>query len=173
MRYLILILLVIFVSCNKGKQESDSAKTPKIENPEEALKKVNKLLIEKDHEVIQNYVRRRGWEMKRSSTGLWYKIVRNGSSTDVKKGDGVNIWYQIELLDGTICYSADSTGNKSFIVGQGGVESGLEEGLTMMSEGDSAIFIMPPHLAHGLIGDQNRIPARAVIVYYVKLDDVQ
>src|SRR6056297_1736217 len=98
MRYLILILLVIFVSCNKGKQESDSAKTPKIENPEEALKKVNKLLIEKDHEVIQNYVRRRGWEMKRSSTGLWYKIVRNGSSTDVKKGDGVNIWYQIELL---------------------------------------------------------------------------
>lgn len=168
-----MILLVFFVSCNKGREESDNAKKPKIENPEETLKQVNKLLIEKDHEVIQNYVNRRGWEMKRSSTGLWYKIVREESSKEVNEGDGVSIWYRVELLDGTICYSADSTGNKSFILGQGGVESGLEEGLMMMSEGDSAIFIMPPHLAHGLIGDQNRIPARAVIVYYVKLEDVQ
>ncbi len=173
MRYLILILFVFFVSCNKGKQESETNRTPRLENPDEALENVNKMLIEKDHEVIQNYVERRDWEMKRTPTGLWYKIVKRGGSKKVETGNGVSMWYRVELLDGTVCYTADSTGNKQFIVGQGGVEAGLEQGLLMMSEGDSAVFIMPPHLAHGLIGDQNRIPARAVIVYYVKLDDVQ
>jgi FKBP-type peptidyl-prolyl cis-trans isomerase len=30
---------------------------------------------------------------------------------------------------------------------------------------------MPPHLAYGLIGDDNKIPARAIIVYDVEVID--
>jgi len=35
--------------------------------------------------------------------------------------------------------------------------------------GDKATFIMPPHLAYGLPGDGNKIPARSVIAYEVIL----
>jgi FKBP-type peptidyl-prolyl cis-trans isomerase len=31
---------------------------------------------------------------------------------------------------------------------------------------------MPPHLAHGLLGDENKIPPRSVIVYDLHLIDV-
>ena len=44
-----------------------------------------------------------------------------------------------------------------------------------MHEGDKARFIMPPHLAHGLLGDNHKIPARAIIIYEVeliKLDEI-
>jgi FKBP-type peptidyl-prolyl cis-trans isomerase len=49
------------------------------------------------------------------------------------------------------------------------VESGLEEGILLLQEGDKARFIMPPHLAHGLIGDRDKIPARATIIYDLEL----
>jgi FKBP-type peptidyl-prolyl cis-trans isomerase FkpA len=38
-----------------------------------------------------------------------------------------------------------------------------------MKQGQKAIFIMPPHLAHGLLGDKNKVPPRATLVYDVEL----
>jgi FKBP-type peptidyl-prolyl cis-trans isomerase len=55
------------------------------------------------------------------------------------------------------------------VVGKGGVESGLEEGILLLHEGDKARFVLAPHLAHGLIGDENRIPPRSIIIYYIEL----
>jgi FKBP-type peptidyl-prolyl cis-trans isomerase FkpA len=43
----------------------------------------------------------------------------------------------------------------------------------MMKVGDSAIFVLPPHLAHGLLGDQKKIPRMAIISYQVVLQGVQ
>jgi FKBP-type peptidyl-prolyl cis-trans isomerase len=63
----------------------------------------------------------------------------------------------------------DNDDPKTFLIGQGGVESGLEEGILLLQEGDKARFIMPPHLAHGLIGDRDKIPARATIIYDLEL----
>ena len=85
----------------------------------------------------------------------------------------VTLAYDVSLLDGTHCYGSDSLGFKQFRVGQGGVESGLEEGILMLNKGSKAIFIMPPHLAHGLTGDGDQIPARSVIVYHVELIKVE
>jgi len=76
-------------------------------------------------------------------------------------------------LNGKFCYSSDSTGLKKFKVGQGGVESGLEEMLLMMHKGDTAEMLMPPHLAHGLMGDQKKIPTLAILHYLVMVKDCQ
>ena len=62
---------------------------------------------------------------------------------------------------------------KVFLVGQGGVESGLEEGVLLLKQGSKATFLMPPHLAHGLVGDDDRIPARAILKYKVEVVDVK
>jgi FKBP-type peptidyl-prolyl cis-trans isomerase len=71
-----------------------------------------------------------------------------------------------------LCYTSGNLGEKKFSVSQGGVESGLEEGILMLRVGDKARFIMPPHLAHGLLGDQKKIPPRAIIVYEVEITNI-
>jgi FKBP-type peptidyl-prolyl cis-trans isomerase len=55
------------------------------------------------------------------------------------------------------------------ILGKSEMEAGLNEGLRMLKPGAEAIFIIPPFLAYGLIGDKKMIPPRTVIVYNVNI----
>lgn len=165
-RSIILIFIIIFFSCNKEKKTENRAV---IKHSKESLEEVNKLLVDKDAELIKSYVDRRGWKMEITESGLWYMIYETGSGSDIKKGDFITFNYEVWLLNGTLCYSSDKLGTKNFVVGKGGVESGLEEGVLMLKSGSKARFILPPHLAHGLIGDEKRIPARATIIYDIEI----
>ena len=160
---LFFVILFIFVSCNNRSKEPIDTKKYK-----EPLIKVNKYLVEKDQDNIAAYVERHGWKMEVSETGLWYNVSKNGTEKATKNAIAT-INYKVKLLNNKHCYSSDSLGPKSFRIGQGGVESGLEEGILLMYKGDKARFIMPPHLAHGLLGDNNKILARATIIYEVEL----
>jgi FKBP-type peptidyl-prolyl cis-trans isomerase len=137
------------------------------------LEKVNQFLVEKDEERIRSFIKRRGWEMEQTGTGLWYQINRDQAGESIETGDFVKMNYAIRLLDGTLCYSSDSAGAKQFIAGQQESIVGLQEGIQKLSEGDKARFIIPPHLAYGLIGDEKKIPARAILVYSVHVLEVQ
>ncbi len=168
LKFISIILLFILSALACRQKSSTSAEKQALSNPENLIK-ANKILVRKDSVKIAAYVKRRNWEMSETETGLWYMIYENGKGPLAKKGEVATINYKISLLDGTECYSSDDLGPKIFKIGQGGVESGLEEGILLMHVGDKARFIMPPHLAHGLIGDEKRIPARAIILYEVKL----
>jgi FKBP-type peptidyl-prolyl cis-trans isomerase FkpA len=154
------------VACQRGEDKWEGEKKPL---SSEQLIHVNKYLLEKDNELIKAYMERRGWEMQKTGTGLWYDVYEKGRGKQVEKGKYVTIDYTVELLDGTLCYTSEMLGPKTFLVGKGGVESGLEEGILLLNQGDKARFIMPPHLAHHLLGDEDRIPARATIVYDLEL----
>lgn len=160
-------VLILFQFCTgkdgKGTTEKEILET------EKALIGANKILVKKDREKILAYVRRNNLTMKETPSGLWYGIQRYGFGIKAKENAMVTVKYRVSLLDSKVCYDSDSLGYKKFRLGQGGVESGLEEGVLLLSVGDKATFIMPPHLAHGLPGDGNRIPARSVIVYEVIL----
>ncbi len=170
MRSFIFIFIIIFFSCNR---EKSNEKRFVIKHTKESLQEVNKLLVDKDTEIIENYIKRRGWDMAVTETGLWYEIYEKGNGIEIKRNDLITYNYSVWLLDGTLCYTSDSLGAGSFIVGKGRVESGLEEGVLMLNIGSKSRFIMPPHLAHGLIGDENRIPARATLIYDVEIIDIQ
>ena len=58
---------------------------------------------------------------------------------------------------------------KTIKIAAGSVEGGLDEALLLMRIGDKARIILLPHLAHGLLGDFEKIPARSIIVYYIEL----
>ncbi len=77
------------------------------------------------------------------------------------------------LLDGTPCYETSEKSPKVITVGKGGVESGVEQGLQTMRQGTEAILVIPPHLAHGNFGDRDKIPGNTVIIYHVKIIEVQ
>ncbi len=135
----------------------------------ENLVKANRGLVDIDQEKIEDYVERRNWDMSKTETGMWYQIFGNTEGEKSEVGKVAHLKYQVSLLDGKICYSSDSTGNLVFKIGHGGVESGLEEAVLMMKVGDKGRFIMPPHLAYGLLGDENNIPGRTIIVYQTEL----
>lgn len=162
----LIIVLMFFVACKQNNKVTQkvSDKTRK-----ENLVKANKGLVALDQDRIASYVKRHGWQMQKSETGLWYQIYASGQGDSAKSEKIAHLKYQVSLLDGTVCYTSDSLGNMRFKIGSGGVESGLEEAILLMRVGDKGRFIMPPHLAHGLLGDDNKIPPRATIVYQAEL----
>jgi FKBP-type peptidyl-prolyl cis-trans isomerase len=77
--------------------------------------------------------------------------------------------YNVKLLTGDMIYSSKELGSKTFEIGHGGVESGLEEALLYLKLGDKAKLIIPSHLAFGLLGDQNKVPPRSTLVYDIEI----
>ncbi|MBI9066162.1 MAG: FKBP-type peptidyl-prolyl cis-trans isomerase [Salinivirgaceae bacterium] len=163
---IILFSLIVTIACSQNKNNRNTA-TPK--QYKENLLQANKGLVDLDQDRIESYVKRRNWDMKVSETGMWYQIYDKKDGEKTKEKKIAHLKYQINLLDGTLCYTSDSLGVMKFKVGQGGVESGLEEAILLMGVGDKGRFIMPPHLAHGLLGDNNKIPPRSIIVYQTEL----
>jgi FKBP-type peptidyl-prolyl cis-trans isomerase FkpA len=166
---LILIACLLFLLCDCKRHQVYTYSEKEYAETERALVGANRLLLKKDKENIMAYIKQHKLEMKESETGLWYMIDKTGHGNKATNGEQITLKYKVSLMDGTLCYSSDSLGPKKFIVGRGGVESGLEEGVTMLREGDRAVFIMPPHLAEGLPGDGDKIPARSIIIYEVEV----
>lgn len=158
-------ILIFAISACKNNPESKIVSPPGKNEMEE----LNVYFIRKDKERIQNYIERRNLQMKESPTGLWYQITKEGAGSDFKENDKVVFDYECSLLDGTRCYSSEDLGPKEVVLGRSEMEAGLNEGLRLLKPGAEAIFIMPPYLAHGFLGDRNKIPSRAVIVYHINI----
>lgn len=160
-----LFFFITTSSCGGSKKKEESKK----QTDPEVLVNINKYLVNQDADKIRAYAKRRNWDMLTTQTGLWYMIYKKGNGKPAEVDKIATLKYTVSLLDGTLCYTSDSLGVKKFRIGKGGVERGLEEGILLLHEGDKARFIMPPYLAHGLTGDNERIPARAILVYDVEL----
>lgn len=165
----IAILVSLSLSLPACRKKDRNVSDEEYRRTREAMVGVNRILVKKDMERINAYLSRHNWDMKQTASGLWYMHLEEGYGEPLRTGETVTLNYRVELLDGTLCYTSDSLGPKHFRIGQGGVESGLEEGMLLMKKEGKARFIIPPHLAHGLTGDGDRIPARAVIVYEVEV----
>jgi FKBP-type peptidyl-prolyl cis-trans isomerase FkpA len=156
-------------SCGNKKSQGNKDITPS--DIREPGIDMNRSVMKKESDDIDQYVKRSGWEkdMKVSGTGLRYMIYQQGTGEQAGNGKFATVKYKITLLDGRECYSSEKDGPKEFLIGQDNVETGLHEGVAMMKVGDKAIFILPSHLAHGLMGDYNKIPPRSSVVYDIEL----
>ncbi|SMO41673.1 protein involved in gliding motility GldI [Saccharicrinis carchari] len=173
MRYRYSCIMVLLLLCASACKIQNKDKPDKRKVTAEELISVNRYMVGKDASVIKKYAEENNYNMLETETGLWYQIDKAGDGEYADNGDVVKIAYDIYLLDGTPCYSSDSLGYRSFKVGQGGVEAGLEEGILLMQKGAKATFIMPPHRAHGLVGDDDKIPGRSILLYKVELVDLK
>ena len=137
----------------------------------ESLEKANRYIFLKEKEDIDDYIARHGLNVVETGSGLCYSVIKNGSGTPIKRGEVVAMEYEVRLLNGDYIYGSKEDGPKAFVVGRGGVESGLEEAVLNLHRGDISVIILPSHLAHGLIGDGNKITTKTPIVYKVKIID--
>lgn len=138
-----------------------------------SMEKANRYLLNEEEEDIDNYVRRHGLTMVSTGTGLRYQILKPGSERQVEKGDKVVLEYELHSIAGDLIYSSQNEGPKVFVVGDGSVESGLDEAMGYLHYGDVAKLIIPFHLGYGLHGDDHGIPEYATLVYTIKITDNQ
>jgi hypothetical protein len=173
--YLVLPVYVLFLifwySCSEQPQPSSS--TRHLGMMSDSLVNYNRGIVLTEDQQIEDFVARYGWKMNKTGTGLRYLIFKKGQGVKTVKGKVAMIRYTLRLLNGSLCYSSDKDGLKEFKIGYGGVESGLEEGILLMHVGDRAKFIVPSHLAFGLLGDQNKIPQHATLVYDIELVQIK
>jgi FKBP-type peptidyl-prolyl cis-trans isomerase FkpA len=163
--FILLPVLFYFASCNNTSEKS----VIKQKRSKDELADLNSYLVQKDRERIQNYVERKNLPMKETRSGLWFYIRKEGSGKFFTDNDKISLDYVCSLLDGTECYNSDKLGPKNYNLGKSEIEAGLNEGLRLLKPGGEAIFILPPFLAYGLVGDGKSIPSRAIVVYDIKI----
>lgn len=167
---LIMCAIVGLLVCNSCTQNRTSKNKQHVTR--EQLIAVNRMLVSRDSALIGAYVKKQNLDMQLFPTGLWMQIDSTGQGAMAQKGQIIELDYTLSLLDGTVCYQSSNLGRKRFLIGQGGVEIGLEEAVLHLRKGDRAVIIMPPHLAHGLLGDDNKIPSRAILRYDLTVADL-
>ena len=170
-KYLIFMLLLAFISC--GEKPQKQAETLSKSEMKSSMEKANRYLLNEEETDIENYIKRHGLAMTSTGTGLRYQILKQGSEQKIGKGERVTLGYELHSIAGDLIYTSENEGVKDFVVGEGAVESGLDEAMTYLHRGDVAKLIIPFHLGFGLHGDDNRIPEYATLVYTIKIIDNQ
>jgi len=169
---ILLMVTVIFYSCS-DKQNKVPEQNLNQKQITEKLVQANIAAVRAENLQIDNLIVSKAWKMAETPTGLRYQIIEKGNGDGASIGKLVKFEYEVILISGEEVYSSAKTGPKEFRIGSGGVESGLEEGILLLKLGDKARFIIPSYLAHGLSGDQDKIPPKATLIYTVKLIDLK
>jgi peptidylprolyl isomerase len=108
-----------------------------------------------------------------TESGLQYLIVEQGSGDSPEIGSIVNVNYSGYLLDGELFDSSVERGQPfRFVLGQGQVIRGWDEGVALMRKGAKYRFIIPSGLAYGDRG-VGPIPSGSSLVFDVELIDFE
>ncbi len=159
-------MLLCLFACN---EEPRHVRKPDPKEYKEPLMEANRHAVKTETQHIEDFLARYKWDMEESGSGLRYKIYEDGRGPQAKSGMNATITYKIRAITGDVIYTSVERGPLSFIIGNGEVISGLEEGILYMNVGDRAKFIIPSHLAYGLVGDGNSIPAKSTLIYDIEL----
>lgn len=104
-----------------------------------------------------------------TQSGLGYKILSKGSGEMPEKGKPIKVHYTGYLEDGTkFDSSLDRNTPFSFILGQGQVIKGWDEGVAMLPIGTKAILRIPPDLGYGSM-KRGAIPANATLFFEIDI----
>ena len=136
----------------------------------------NESAIQREKEIKENNLKNlnnisKGFEV--TTSGLRYKITDKGNGNSAVVGKNVKVHYKGQLIDGTVFDSSFKRNEPiEFTLGIGQVIKGWDEGLSLLSEGDKARFIIPSDLAYGEAGAGGVIPPNANLIFDVELVSV-
>ncbi len=165
------IFAIAFLACKEKRPETV------VPEPEEPVFTTEQSIEMSQHwskdesYIIDQFVERNQWPAKVSGTGVRYYIYEEGNGAIAEPGKVAVVNFEIRLLDAdtTLCYSSNPESPSEFLIEMDNVESGLHEAITYMKEGDKAFIILPHYLAHGLLGDMDKIPPLSPVLYDIEL----
>lgn len=164
------LLLTFLAACGSEEKEE-----PKIIqwSKEKSSDFGKELALEQDIDIKLFLEQHKDWKTIKSGTGLQYWIYENGKGDSAVAGRKAMVQIKISLLDGKICHETDKDEVERFEIDHSDIESGIQEGIKKMRVGDKAKLVMPSHLAHGLVGDMDKIPPLNPIVVDLQLIDLK
>lgn len=161
---------LLSTSCNNPEQTIANPHAGDKENIiKEKLIDINKKRLDAESEVIDLYIKRHELNMITTPSGLRYHKIKENMGDSIHQGDKVSIAYSVYLLDGTYCYSSDSSGVLTFKVGEYDVPNGFHEMALLLRVGEKAQLIIPSHLAYGITGDNNKIPLSSPLNCFMEI----
>ena len=108
-----------------------------------------------------------------TADGLYYIQGRTGIGTAPQTGDSVYIYYTTRILNGNVFDQRLRPNSPyGFIVGNGSVIAGLDEGVKLMRVGDTAKLLIPSSLGYGATKN-GVIPAYSNLLFDVELIKVK
>lgn len=153
------LLLGSFSACRDRKATGSvvsSSEAPK-EDKDAPYVEGNKNIMRRENDEMQMFIRRYGWNMQRTPTGLYVQVLESGSGEPFKEGDRVAMEYRTFLLSGEQVYSSDSSGVKVFVVNRSEEIDALHEVSQMLRPGAKARLVIPSYRGYGVAGDGDRI----------------
>ncbi|KAF0106352.1 MAG: peptidylprolyl isomerase [Anaerolineaceae bacterium] len=110
----------------------------------------------------------------KTASGLEYNEITAGAGAQAVAGKTVKVHYTGKFPDGKVFDSSVSRGEPiEFVLGQGRVIKGWDEGIALMKAGGKAQLTIPPNLAYGERGAGGAIPPNATLVFDVELVEVK
>jgi FKBP-type peptidyl-prolyl cis-trans isomerase len=133
----------------------------------------NKNIMRRENEEMQMFIRRYGWQMQRTPTGLYIQILEPGSGDLYVENDRVAVAYRTFLLSGEQVYCSDSDGVKRFMVNRSEEIDALHEAVQLLRPGAKARLVIPSHLGYGVAGDGDRIQGLQPFMMEISMLDNQ
>jgi FKBP-type peptidyl-prolyl cis-trans isomerase FkpA len=117
---------------------------------------------------IKDHLSKKGIECKRSSSGLYYKIIEPGEGVQIKYTDRVSFTYKGEFLNGKVFDHEKKP--VEFEVRQ--LIGAWKEIMVELRPGGKAFLVAPPQLGYG-DRQLDDIPANSILVYNLEVHDVK
>jgi FKBP-type peptidyl-prolyl cis-trans isomerase len=168
MKYCFLLILVWLVSCTAPTEEK---RIPEW-NAEKSTKLNKELALEEELDIQLFIAQHEQWKVTETGTGLRMIVLKEGEGALAQPGQYAKVHYKISLLDGTVCYETAKDELDVFRIDNSEMESGIHEGIKKMKKGEKCKLIFPSHLAHGLIGDSQKIPPLSPLVVDIELIEI-
>ena len=129
-----------------------------------------------DEDIIKKYIAdNKITNAQRQASGLYFvPLTTEPNAVQAVKGKTVSVIYTGQFMNGTVFDASSKNGNTpfSFLLGNGNVIKGWDEGIALMRKGEKALLLIPSALAYGPTG-RGTIPANTVLRFQVELVDVK
>ena len=105
---------------------------------------------------------------------LQIEVIEEGTGAEAVNGASISVHYTGTLEDGTVFDSSRTRGVPfEFVLGQGQVIAGWDQGVLGMKVGGKRKLIIPPALAYGDNGIPGTIPEKATLTFEIELLGVE
>ncbi len=151
---------------------------------EKSKEEASKKQVEADDKTISEFIKTNNLTATKTASGMYYVITAPGAGANATNGQQITMNYTGMLLNGKKFDSNEDPAFQhvepfKFVLGQGQVIKGWDEGIALLNKGAKAKLIIPSSMAYGdraLPGspaNPDGVPANSILMFDVQVKDIQ